>query len=54
VAILGPQGAGKSSIAALFGEHRGYQRHGIADAIKHLANSLYPGVGKDDLVTVYR
>lgn len=54
VAILGPQGAGKSSIAALFEEHRGYQRHGIADAIKHLANWLYPGVGKNDLVTVYR
>jgi len=54
VAILGPQGAGKSSIAALFEEHRGYRRHGIADAIKRVAADSYPAVGKDDLVTVHR
>jgi hypothetical protein len=54
VAILGPQGAGKSSIAALFGEHRGYQRHGIADAIKHLANLAYRQLGKDETLTVDR
>ena len=54
VAILGPQGAGKSSIAALFEEHRGYQRHGIADAIKHLANLAYRQLGKDETLTVDR
>lgn len=54
VAILGPQGAGKSSIAALFGEHRGYQRHGIADAIKHLANLAYSQLAKDETLVVDR
>lgn len=54
MAILGPQGAGKSSIAALFGEHRGYQRHGIADAIKHLASLAYRQLGKDETVIVDR
>ena len=32
LAILGPQGSGKSTIASLFVEHRGYQRHGIGEA----------------------
>jgi len=54
VAILGPQGTGKSTIASLFVEHRGYQRHGIADAIKHIADMAYPGVKKTDTLKVRR
>jgi len=48
IALLGPQGSGKSTIASLFEEHRGYQRHGIADAIKHVANLAYPDFKKEE------
>jgi chloramphenicol 3-O-phosphotransferase len=54
LAILGPQGAGKSSIAELFQEHRGYQRHGIADAIKHLASLAYLQLEKDEVLALER
>lgn len=54
VAFLGPQGSGKSTIAALFEEHRGYQRHGIADAIKHVANLAYRSLGKEEQFPVDR
>ena len=54
LAILGPQGSGKSTIAALFVEHRGYQRHGIADAIKHIAAMAYYDLGKSEIITVDR
>jgi len=54
VAILGPQGSGKSTIARLFVEHRGYQRHGIADAIKHVAGMAYDDLGKSEMLTVNR
>ena len=54
IALLGPQGSGKSSIAELFEEHRGYQRHGIADAIKHIANLAYRGLGKEETFPVDR
>lgn len=54
LAILGPQGSGKSTIAALFVEHRGYQRHGIADAIKHIAAMAYNDLGKNEVLTVSR
>lgn len=54
LAILGPQGSGKSTIAALFVEHRGYQRHGIADSIKHIAAMAYYELGKNETITVPR
>ena len=54
LAILGPQGSGKSTIASLFVEHRGYQRHGIADAIKHIAGMAYSDLGKSEIITVDR
>jgi len=54
IALLGPQGSGKSTIAALFEEHRGYQRHGIADAIKHVANLAYRKLSKDERFPVSR
>jgi hypothetical protein len=54
IALLGPQGSGKSTIAALFEEHRGYQRHGIADAIKHVANLAYRNLSKDERFPVSR
>ena len=54
IALLGPQGSGKSTIAALFEEHRGYQRHGIADAIKHVANLAYPSLSKEERFPVSR
>jgi dephospho-CoA kinase len=54
LAILGPQGSGKSTIASLFVEHRGYQRHGIADAIKHIAAMAYNDLGKSEMITVSR
>ena len=54
LAILGPQGSGKSTIASLFVEHRGYQRHGIADSIKHIAAMAYDDLGKSEVLTVPR
>ena len=54
IALLGPQGSGKSTIAALFEEHRGYQRHGIADAIKHVANLAYRNLSKEERFPVSR
>jgi len=54
IALLGPQGSGKSTIASLFEEHRGYQRHGIADAIKHVANLAYPSLSKEERFPVSR
>lgn len=54
VALIGPQGSGKTSIAALFEEHRGYQRHGIADAIKHVAALAYESLAKDEQLIVDR
>jgi hypothetical protein len=54
VAFLGPQGSGKTTIGSLLVEHRGYQRHGIADAIKHIAEMAYPALTKSDTLTVRR
>lgn len=54
IALLGPQGSGKSTIAALFEEHRGYQRHGIADAIKHVASLAYRNLSKEERFPVDR
>jgi hypothetical protein len=54
LAILGPQGSGKSTIASLFVEHREYRRHGIADAIKHIAAMAYNDLGKSEMITVSR
>lgn len=54
LAILGPQGSGKSTISSLFVEHRGYQRHGIADSIKHIAGLAYDDLGKSEMLTVNR
>jgi dephospho-CoA kinase len=54
IAFLGPQGSGKSTISSLFVEHRGYQRHGIADAIKNVAEMAYPGLTKTETLKVSR
>ena len=54
VALIGPQGSGKSTIAALFQEGRGYQRHGIADAIKHIAGMAYNDLGKTETLVLSR
>lgn len=54
IALIGPQGSGKSTIGNLFVEHRNYQRHGIADAIKHVAEMAYPQLAKDEMLSVDR
>lgn len=54
VALIGPQLSGKTTIADMLVEHRGYYRHGIADAIKRVADRAYPGLSKSDLLTVQR
>jgi dephospho-CoA kinase len=48
IALIGPQGSGKSTIAEMFAEHRGYARHGIADAVKSVTWMAYPGLKKNE------
>jgi len=47
LAFIGPQGAGKSTIANLLCDFNGYTRLSIADPIKEIANGAYPGLTKD-------
>lgn len=47
LALIGPQGAGKTTIASLLCEHFGYARVSIADPIKAIKNDAYPGLEKD-------
>ena len=54
VALIGPQGAGKTTLAEMLVEFRGYQRHGIADAIKEVTRQAYPSVTKQERFTVSR
>lgn len=54
IAFIGPQGSGKTTIGNLFVEHRNYQRHGLADAIKHVAEMAYPQLTKDEMLSVDR
>ena len=55
IALLGPQGSGKSSLAELLIEHRGYRRHAIADGIRQVVAMAYPnGIAKDEELTVER
>lgn len=55
IALIGPQGAGKTTLAELLVEHRGYVRHGIADGIKRVIAMAYPGgIAKGDSVEMQR
>jgi dephospho-CoA kinase len=47
LAFIGPQGAGKSTIASILADQLGYVRLSIADPIKALARDTYPGLEKD-------
>ena len=54
IAIIGPQGSGKTTLAMNLVEHRGYVRIGIADAVKEIALRRYPGLQKGSLFDVQR
>ena len=54
IALLGPQGSGKSSLAELLIEHRGYRRHAIADGIRQVVGLAYREVGKAEELTLDR
>lgn len=54
VALIGPQGSGKTTLAEQLVEFRGYQRHGIADAIKEVTRLAYPSLGKQESLEVHR
>ena len=48
VAFVGPQGSGKTSIARLLMEERGYIRIGISDPIKEIAQMAYRDLTKSE------
>lgn len=48
IAFVGPQGSGKTTLAQLLEESRGYRRLGIADAIKQVTRLAYPAIAKAD------
>ena len=52
VALIGPQGSGKTTVADLLVEFRGYQRHGIADAVKEVTRLAYPEIAKQEVLEV--
>lgn len=54
IAIIGPQGSGKTTLAMNLVEHRNYVRIGIADAVKEIAAKRYPGLQKGTLHDVQR
>lgn len=54
VALIGPQGSGKTTLADNLVEFRGYQRHGIADAIKEVTRLAYPDIAKHESLMVAR
>ena len=54
IAIIGPQGSGKTTLAMNLVEHRNYVRIGIADAVKEIAAKRYPGLQKGSLFDVQR
>jgi dephospho-CoA kinase len=54
VALIGPQGSGKTTLADNLVEFRGYQRHGIADAVKEVTRLAYPTLTKQEQMTVAR
>lgn len=54
VALIGPQGSGKTTLADNLVEFRGYQRHGIADAVKEVTRLAYPDLAKQQMLEVER
>ncbi|MFM8279753.1 MAG: hypothetical protein ACKN9R_05355 [Candidatus Limnocylindrus sp.] len=48
IALIGPQKAGKSTLAMYLMMHRNYERLGIADEIKRLVTSAHPAFDKHD------
>ena len=55
VALIGPQGAGKTTLAELLVEHRGYRRHGIADGIRRVLQMAYrDGIAKGETIDLQR
>jgi dephospho-CoA kinase len=55
VALIGPQGAGKTTLAELLVEHRGYCRHPIATGIRRVVQMAYEGgVAKGETIEVQR
>ena len=48
IALVGPQGSGKTTLAAELEGCAGYRRLGIADAIKQVTRLAYPCISKTD------
>ena len=52
VALIGPKGAGKSTLAAFLAQEHGYHRLSFADPLRALAAWAYGPVDKEQLYTV--
>jgi hypothetical protein len=52
IALIGPQGSGKTTLASHLEGSGGYYRLGIADAIKQVTRLAYPAIAKGDEFTV--
>ena len=52
VALIGPQGSGKTSLARMLQRRYGYIGMGIAEPIKEIAGMAYPGLDKREMLTL--
>lgn len=53
IAIIGPQGVGKTALAENLVQYQGYTRIGIADPIKKLSDETYHNLPKNETIKIH-